>query len=204
VEDLSSSCIVDFDLIVPYVSYDKNDVHILFFLENDQSCQLEASKLDLIPEIPIEHCIQFTEVQSIIRRGFFKPLKQLAIIHAYPLNFFEYLPMFIGGDHITVEKNLEDFQNFIDNFEIMHEDVVMRIFFKSLFGDVALWFRNLESCSIGSWTDFHYTFFKYWGEYKSLDLYLSEFYALKKESDEIVTKFNRRFQGFYLNMPIII
>jgi hypothetical protein len=66
-------------------------------------------------------------------------------------------------------KHLTTFENFVDNFEIIHEDVVMRIFCKSLFGDVALWFRNMEVFSIGSWDDFHCTFLRYWGGNKSFD-----------------------------------
>ena len=46
----------------------------------------------------------------------------------------------------------------IDNFEMVHEDVVLRLFSKSLVGDAALWFKNLEYGSIGSWSDLYNTF----------------------------------------------
>jgi hypothetical protein len=58
--------------------------------------------------------------------------------------FFEYLPVFKGDDHIAADKHMESFEDFIDNFEIMHEDVILRLFSKSLVRDVALWFRNLK------------------------------------------------------------
>jgi hypothetical protein len=61
---------------------------------------------------------------------------------------------------------MESFENFIDNFEIMHEDIILRLFSKSLVGDAALWFRNMKACSICSWTDFHHVFLRYWGENK--------------------------------------
>ena len=108
--------------------------------------------------------------------------------------------MFNGKDYAAVEKNLQAFENFIDNFEIVHKDVVMRIFCKSLFGDVALSFRNLEACSIGSWTDFHNAFLRHWGENKSFDQYLIEFNALNREEDEALLTFNRRFHNFYYSM----
>ena len=41
--------------------------------------------------------------------------------------------MFNGVDHVVVEKHLGPFENFVDNLEIMHEHVVMRIFCESLF-----------------------------------------------------------------------
>jgi hypothetical protein len=143
-----------------------------------------------------------TMVNSSLRREYLPScIKLPLILHAYPPNFVDYLPMFNGEDHVAAEKHLEAFENFIDNFQIIHEDVVMRIFCKYLFGDVALWFRNLEACSIGSWTDFHDTFLRYWGENKSFDQYLIELNALKRKEDEVLTTFNIIFHSFYYNMP---
>jgi hypothetical protein len=45
---------------------------------------------------------------------------------------------------------------------------------------------------------------KYWGEYKSLDSYLADFYALKREQDEALPVFNRRFYSIYHDMPLEI
>ena len=128
------------------------------------------------------------------------PLRLPSILHPYPPNFFEYLPMFNGKDYVAVEKHLEAFENFIHIFDIVHEDVVMRIFCKSLFGDVALWFNNLEVGSIGMWTNFHSAFFRYLGENKSFDQYLIEFNALKRKEDEYLITFNMIFHIFYYSM----
>ena len=78
----------------------------------------------------------------------FRPLRLPSLLHPYPSHFVEYLPHFTGKDLITAEKHLESFHNFIDIFEIMHEDVVMRLFSKSFAGDVGLWFRNLKSIQL--------------------------------------------------------
>jgi hypothetical protein len=153
------------------------------------------------PVVPGAHP---TNVQSRIREKNFKPLKLPSTLHPYPPKFLEYLPLFIGEDHITAEKHLRDFQNFIDNLEIMHEDVVMRLFSKSLVGDVALWFKNLEVGSIGSWVELYGAFSRYWGENKSFDQYLTEFYALRREKDEVLTTFNMRFYSFICSMPLEI
>lgn len=77
----------------------------------------------------------------------------------------------------------------------------MRTFCKSLYGDSRSWFKHLEAYSIGSWTDFRNTFLRYWGENKSYDQYIFEFYSLKRKKDEVVIKFNKRFHRFYLSMP---
>jgi hypothetical protein len=95
-----------------------------------------------------------------------------------------------SANNIASKKHMEAFEDFVDNFKIMHEDVILSLFSKSLFRDVALWFRNLKACSIFSWTDFHRVFLTYWGEKKSVDQYISEFYALKNRKNDIVTQFN--------------
>jgi hypothetical protein len=66
---------------------------------------------------------------------------------------------------------LEAFERFVDQFEIVHDDISMRLFSQSLFGDVDVWFRCLEAGSIGSWNELCHTFLKCWGENKSLDQY---------------------------------
>ena len=81
----------------------------------------------------------------------FKPLRLPYHLNPYPLDFFKYLPMFYGDDHVTVERQLGDFENFLDQFEIVHDDVIMRIFSKTLFRDVAAWFKGLRADSISSW-----------------------------------------------------
>jgi hypothetical protein len=108
-------------------------------------------------------------VQTRIKKKIFKHLRLPSHLHPYPLNFFEYLPHFSGEYHITAEKHLGDFENFVNQFEIVHEDVTMRLFFKSLFGDADLWFKGLGADSISSWTELYYAFSKYWGENKSFD-----------------------------------
>jgi hypothetical protein len=134
----------------------------------------------------------------------FKPLKLPAHLHPYPPYFVEYLPHFTGESHVSAEKHLEAFENFIDNLEIVHEDIVMRLFSKSLTGEAALWFRFLEPGSIGSWTDFYYVFSKHWGENKCLDQCLNDFCTLKREKEESLTVFNRRFHRTYYDIPLEI
>ena len=80
----------------------------------------------------------------------------------------------------------------------------MIFFSKSLIRDAVIWFNNLRSDSIDSWIEFTDAFLKHWGENKSLDLYLADFYALKREEDETLPIFNRRFYNTYHAMPLDI
>ena len=45
---------------------------------------------------------------------------------------------------------------------------------------------------------------KHWGENKSLDLYLADFYALNREENEALFVFNRIFYSSYHDMPLEI
>jgi hypothetical protein len=204
-EYVSSSCTIDLDLISSYDFIGKNEVHILIPPEVDPSCKPVNNKVDLSPPqvITAPFCGQLTYVQSKIREGY-KPLKLPFVLHDYPPNFLDYLPRFNGEDHVTVEQHMVSFEWFTDLLQIIHEDVFMRTFFQSLYGDVGFWFRNLKVDSISSWTDLRNVFLRYWGEKKSFEQYLSEFYALRREQDETVIVFNRRFHNFYLNMPMEI
>jgi hypothetical protein len=71
-------------------------------------------------------------------------------LHPYPLDFFRYIPHISREDHVTAERHVEAFESFIDQLEIVHEDVTMRLFSKSLLGDVVVWFKGLGFDSIGS------------------------------------------------------
>jgi len=123
------------------------------------------------PHPLIESHIQPTSFQDNIRGRMFKPLRLPHHLHPYPPYSFEYLPQFSGEDHVTAQSHLGAFENFIDHFEIVHDDVTMRLFSHSLSGDVVVWFRCMEFSSIGSWTELCHGFLKWWGENKSLDQY---------------------------------
>jgi hypothetical protein len=99
---------------------------------------------------------------------------------------------------------VEAFENFIDQFEIVHDDVTMRLFSKSLLGDAAVWFKGLGDDSIGSWVELYNTFLKWWGENKSLDQYWDDFNALRRGEEETLAVFNMRFYSVYHSMSIEI
>ena len=134
----------------------------------------------------------------------FTSLRLPSHLHPYHLNFVEYLPWFIGEGHVTNEKHLRSFENFFDQFEIVYEDITMRLFSKSLFWDVALWFKGLRADSVSSWTELYCAFSNYWGENKSFDQYLTDFHVLRRKEDESLAIFNMRFYSFYHSMLVEI
>jgi hypothetical protein len=125
-----------------------------------------------------QHCIPYekpTAFQTKIRMKIFRPLKLPHPLHPYPLDCYEYLPCFSEENQVSAERHLEYFEDFVDRFQIVHEDVIMIFFSKYLIIDFAAWFRGMRVDSIGSWIEFSKSFLKYWGEYKYLDSYLTDF-----------------------------
>jgi hypothetical protein len=134
----------------------------------------------------------------------FKPLNLPYHLHPYPLDFFKYFPHFSIEDHVTAKRHAEAFENFIDQFEIVHEDVTMRLFSKSLLGDVVVWFKGLGADSIGSWVELYNDFLKWLGENKSLNQYWDDFNALRRGEEEALVVFKMRFYSVYHSMPVEI
>ena len=75
------------------------------------------------------------------------------------------------------------------------------MFCHSLKQDAQQWFQCLEEISINSWQDLQDVFLTYWGEGKSYEKHLLELYSIRRQSNESISEFNRRFQKIYFNMP---
>ena len=108
----------------------KDDHCIQFPSESDQPCNLEEIKIDLKPcqistplAITSEPCQQLaiphdqpSSFQTKIRMKIFKPLRLPYLLHPYPLECYEYLPLFSGENQVSAEKHLESFEDFVDRF----------------------------------------------------------------------------------------
>jgi hypothetical protein len=178
------SCITD---IHQAPSSEPYDVH-------DHSCELNETKVELVPSV-------LNPAPSKIQERY-NPLKLPSILHDFPLKHYKYLPRFDGElDGHSTEKHIQVFEHFIDLFEIEHDDVSMRAFSQSLQGDAKAWFRHLQPQSISSWDELREAFRRFWGERKSWNLLLSEFYAMRRMKDETISNFNRRFASLYYKLP---
>ena len=74
------------------------------------------------------------------------------ILHYFPAKYYKYLPRFDGElEGLIAEKYLQDFEYFLDLFEIYHDDVCMRYFSQFLQGNVKKWFKHFHPESINTW-----------------------------------------------------
>jgi hypothetical protein len=215
-ENLQPPYIVDGDPIYLPQPIHKDEFYIQIPLKSDHSCNLEDIETEKLSQIslssvtiePSNHLVNPhdypTAFQTRIRMKMFKPLRLPYFLHPYPLHCLEYLPWFSREDHVTAKRHLGDFENFVDQFEIIHDDFIMSLFSKTLFREAAIWFKSLRDDSIGSWIEFSNSFSKHWGENKSFDLYLADFYSLRREEDKVLSVFNRRLYNIYHDMPLEI
>ena len=60
---------------------------------------------------------------------------------------------FSSNNGVVGEEHLRKFIDMLNDYEVEHEDVVMKLFVHSLTEDARDWFRRLPDDSITSWSD---------------------------------------------------
>ena len=72
-------------------------------------------------------------VFQLKNKEIFKPLKLPTILHQYPSKGLKYLPSFSGEEEdISAELHILEFEYFLDKFQIIYEEVALRMFCHSL------------------------------------------------------------------------
>lgn len=78
----------------------------------------------------------------------------------------------------------------LNEYEVVHEYVVMKLFVHSLIEDARDWYRRLPDDSISSWDDFEKCFKEKYGDNTNASFILNEFNNIKKNQNETVFDFN--------------
>ena len=73
----------------------------------------------------------------------------------------------------------------------------MRMFVQSLDGDVRKWFRELPANSITIIEELQDLFMRQWGDTKDHTYYITEFGSLRRNKDETIADFSKRFNKRY-------
>lgn len=111
-----------------------------------------------------------------------------------PNEIREKIPLFTRNNVITCEQHLKLFTYIINDYEIEHEDVVMKLFVQSLVEDDRDWYRGLSENNIASWDEFVRCFKEKYVECVNSRYMLNEFNNIKKHYNESMSEFNGRFQ----------
>jgi hypothetical protein len=74
------------------------------------------------------------------------------------------IPLFAGRLGESVEEHLDKFLQVVSDFEVEHEDVVMRMFVSTLEGEARAWYKSLPDASIDGWDSFQGKFIERWSD----------------------------------------
>ena len=86
---------------------------------------------------------------------------------------------FSRNNAVTGEEHLRIFIDMLNDYEVEHEDVVMKLFVHSLTEDVRDWFRRLPDDSITSWSDLEKLFKEQYGDNTNVKFMLNDFNNIK-------------------------
>jgi hypothetical protein len=132
----------------------------------------------------------------------YAPLVLPQVMYAFPPNeYMKYLPRFNGDGLVTTEENLSLFYSFVDNFNVEHVDVWMRLFVQSLNGEARKWFSSLPANSIANIVALDEAFVNHWADKKDFQYYITKFGALRRKPGESILDFTKRFNQMYGKIP---
>jgi hypothetical protein len=112
--------------------------------------------------------------------------------------------LFAGKFGVSIEDHLTDFLKVMDDCDVEHEDVVMRMFVQILKGDGQACYKLLPAGSIDGWDVFQDKFTERWDDKQDTAFLLKTFSTIKKEENEIVFEFNTRYSKAYNRIPNIV
>jgi hypothetical protein len=78
-----------------------------------------------------------------------------------PNEWGDYLPIFGKREEDNPAQHLSEFHELMHQWEIHHEDVLLKMFMFSLAGDARKWYHSLPPASISSLSEFHAAFTAY-------------------------------------------
>jgi hypothetical protein len=107
------------------------------------------------------------------------------------------LPLIVGRSGESIEDHLVVFSKLLDDFEVEHEDVAMRMFVLTLEGEAQTWYKSLLDASIDGWDSFQEKFTERWADKRDNSSLINVFTNIKKNGDGTVTNFNARFSKNY-------
>lgn len=113
--------------------------------------------------------------------------------NAFPKDIRDKVPKFLGNNAISCEEHLRLFIDMLNDYEVEHEDVVLKLFVQSLVEDARDWFKRLPDRCIDTWDSFERYFKEQFGDMPNASFMLNEFNTIRKNYNESTAEFNMRF-----------
>jgi hypothetical protein len=139
--------------------------------------------------------------------GSYKPL-DMSKIPGYPRQMppisKRWFPKFTGGNGEVAEFHMREFYSYfaLNRVDDDAEDVVMKLFSKTLHGDAKKWYDNLPDAGITSMDQFEEVFLEEWGIHsEDIPLLIKNFEDIKQRENETLFDFQSRFEGTLCRIP---
>lgn len=111
-----------------------------------------------------------------------------------PISALKAIPFFNGETSTSLEEHMQDVSSIYIVFDVIEDNVVVRLLVSSFKGKALQWYRGLPSSSIHNWDELGEKLCKHF-EDKSNNLSLMEQQStIKRAPHEFMADFNYRFQ----------
>jgi hypothetical protein len=138
----------------------------------------------------------------------FDPLSLVAFLdypHDLPARkWLKCIPLFSWRSVESIEDSLAAFSKLLDDFEVEHEDVAMRMFVSTIEGEARTWYKSLSDASIDGWDSFQEKFTKRRVDKPNNFSLINAFGDIKKNEDETIINFDARFFKTYYKISATI
>jgi hypothetical protein len=122
--------------------------------------------------------------------------------HAIPEKAIEKLPSFQGNNAISAKMHVKSFMRCINKWCAAHdyEDVKMKLFVLSLEDDASDWYEDKPDNTFKTLKDLIDVFTEKWGEKRDHRHLLAALNTMKKNENETMDEFNKRFNELVSSM----
>jgi hypothetical protein len=122
--------------------------------------------------------------------------------HAIPEKAIEKLPSFQGNNVISAKMHVRSFLRCINKWCVAHdyEDVKMKLFVLSLEDDASDWYEDKPDNTFKTLKELIDAFTEKWGEKRDHRHLLAALNTMKKNENETMDEFNKRFNELVSSM----
>jgi hypothetical protein len=122
--------------------------------------------------------------------------------HAISEKAIEKLPIFQGNNVISAKMHVKSFMRCINKWCVAHdyEDVKMKLFVLSLEDDALDWYEDKPNNSFKTLKELIDAFIEKWGEKRDQRHLLPALNTIKKNENETMDEFNKRFNELVSSM----